>query len=107
MEIDDLSDVLFLRMIDADASVLGVVPWADSLDQPSVLDLEQMFDTTALAGREHLLRRCGLSTTSREYSNLKSALKRQKRCHCCDMVYIILVFQRNTAGMRVHTDEST
>ncbi|CAM9323253.1 unnamed protein product [Laminaria digitata] len=40
-----------------DASVLGVVPWADSLDQPSVLDLEQMFDTTALAGREHLLRR--------------------------------------------------
>lgn len=45
----------------ADAPVLGVVPWAESLDRPSVLDLEQMFDTTALAGREHLLRRWGFS----------------------------------------------
>lgn len=42
-----------------DARLLGVVPLADNLDQPSVLDLEQMFDTTALAGRQHLLRRCG------------------------------------------------
>lgn len=42
----------------ADAPILGVVPFAETLDQPSVLDLEQMFDTTALAGREHLLRRC-------------------------------------------------
>lgn len=40
-----------------DAPVLGVVPWAESLDQPSILDLEQMFGTTALSGREHLLRR--------------------------------------------------
>lgn len=42
-----------------DAPLLGVVPLADSLDHPSVLDLEQMFDTTALAGRHHLLHRCG------------------------------------------------
>lgn len=40
-----------------DAPLLGVVPWAETLDQPSVLDLEQMFDTTALAGRKWLLRR--------------------------------------------------
>ncbi|CAM9411832.1 unnamed protein product, partial [Hapterophycus canaliculatus] len=40
-----------------DAPILGVVPWAESLDRPSVLDLEQMFHTTALSGREHLLRR--------------------------------------------------
>lgn len=40
-----------------DAPILGVVPWAESLDHPSVLDLEQMFNTTALAGRKGLLRR--------------------------------------------------
>ncbi|CAM9265552.1 unnamed protein product [Scytosiphon promiscuus] len=40
-----------------DAPILGVVPWAETLDRPSVLDLEQMFHTTALSGREHLLRR--------------------------------------------------
>ncbi|CBN78852.1 conserved unknown protein [Ectocarpus siliculosus] len=46
-----------LRTNSWDAPVLGVVPWAESLDQPSILDLEQMFGTTALSGREHLLRR--------------------------------------------------
>lgn len=49
---------IFCLLGPADAPILGVVPWADTLDQPSVLDLEQMFDTTALAGRDHLLRRC-------------------------------------------------
>ncbi|CAM9252172.1 unnamed protein product, partial [Sphacelaria rigidula] len=46
-----------LEMNSWDAPLLGVVPWAETLDQPSVLDLEQMFDTTALAGRKWLLRR--------------------------------------------------
>ncbi|CAN0134771.1 unnamed protein product [Pylaiella littoralis] len=46
-----------LRQNSWDAPILGVVPWAESLDQPSVLDLEHMFNTTALAGRKHLLRR--------------------------------------------------
>ena len=40
-----------------DAPILGVVPWADNLDQPSTMDLEVLFNTTALAGRQHLLRR--------------------------------------------------
>eukprot|EP00752_Nemacystus_decipiens_P004793 g4361.t1 len=40
-----------------DAAILGVVPWADNLDQPSTMDLEVLFDTTALAGRQHLFRR--------------------------------------------------
>eukprot|EP00903_Cladosiphon_okamuranus_P008206 g7901.t1 len=40
-----------------DAPILGVVPWADNLDQPSTMDLELLFNTTALAGRQHLLRR--------------------------------------------------
>jgi BioD-like phosphotransacetylase family protein len=37
--------------------LVGVVPMAETLDQPSMMDLEALFHAHALSGREHLLRR--------------------------------------------------
>lgn len=91
-------------MMHTDAPVLGVVPWADTLDQPSVLDLEQMFDTTALAGREHLLRRCGLSSSSRETSSEECAKTTRGVCQCSVRCTYYLALLRNTADERVRAD---
>ena len=57
-----------------DTPILGVVPWAESLDQPSTMDLEILFNTTALAGRQHLLRRCVTLSSSRGTNTLAPRL---------------------------------